>query len=456
MKGNKMTKSLGALALIFAVLAAGLIVSPAFGQTQKNYGKYIHEILPNGMTLIISYNPDSRVYAINILGKNRSANEPAGKDGITDFVNRMMTQGADSMNAETIQNKLDDIGATVTANDNPYIPYDDRYTTRAYSFIKFETIDEYAGAGTKLLYQIVAKPDFPDEEIAKTQKKVMGILGMTTGSTYQTARDLMYKTLFAGNPFEKTVMGSPMTVGMFTRDDLVTYHKHFYAPNNIIMAVATNLDPDSVKAWIYSTFGKMQNDPTPYADVSAPAKPSGINEVHQEMAKEQIYIYMGTLTPGLKSADAPAINMASSIISTRMQLDLREKQGLAYSVGMDNDFMPDFGWVVAAMGTGYKNYDVAKKGMIGEIDSAKSSLPSDYELQKAQNSTWGSMLLARASRINQAYYMCRNEFLGVGFDYETDYIAKIRKVTTVDVQRVTKDYFDTANMVIATAGKKAE
>ena len=451
-----MTKSLGAFILISVILMASLAVSPAFGQTQKTYGKYIHEILPNGLTLIVSYNPDSRVYAINILGKNRSANEPPGKDGITDFVNRMLTQGSDSMDAETIQNKLDDIGGAITANDNPYIPYDDRYTTRAYSFIKFETIDEYADAGTKLLYQIVAKPIFPDEEIAKTKKKVMGILGMTTGSTYQTARDLMYKTLFAGNPFEKTVMGSPMTVGMFTRDDLVAYHKHFYAPNNMIIAVATNLDPEKVKEWIYSTFGKMEKDTTPYAAVSIPTKPAGINEVHQEMEKEQIYIYMGTLTPGLKSEDAPAINMASSIISNRMANDLREKQGLAYSVGMDNDFMPDFGWVVAAMGTGYKNYDVAKAGMIGEIDSAKLAPPSDYELQKAQNSTWGSMLLARASRINQAYYMCRNEFLGVGFDYETDYIAKIRKVTTADVQRVAKDYFDTANMVIATAGKKAE
>ncbi len=190
-------------------------------QTSEKYGKFIHEVLPNGLDLIISYNPDSRVFAINILGKNRSANEPRGKDGITDFVNRMLTQGADGMNAEEIQNKLDDIGATITANDNPYIPYDDRYTTRAYSFIKFETIDEYAKQGTDLLYRVVAKPTFPESEIARTQKKVMGIIGMSSGSTYQTCRDLMYKTLFAGHPFEKTVLGTPATVGSLTKDDLV-------------------------------------------------------------------------------------------------------------------------------------------------------------------------------------------------------------------------------------------
>ena len=81
-----------------------------------------------------------------------------------------LTLGANGMSAEEIQNRLNDIGADITTNDNPYIPYDDRYTTRAYSFIKFETIDEYAEQGTDLLYQIVARPDFPEAEIARTQK----------------------------------------------------------------------------------------------------------------------------------------------------------------------------------------------------------------------------------------------------------------------------------------------
>ncbi len=117
-----------------------------------------------------------------------------------------------------------------------------------------------------------------------------------------------------------------------------------------------------------------------------------------------------------------------------MALNLREKQGLAYSVGMDSDFMPDFGWAVAAMGTGYKNLDVAETGLLGQINVFKTEEPSADELAKAQNSTWGSMLLARAARINQAFYMCRNQFLGVGYDYENDYLSKVRKVTTVRYQ----------------------
>ena len=425
-------------------------------ETNPQYGKFVHEVLPNGLDLIISHNPDSRVFAINILGKNRAANEPQGKDGITDFVNRMLSLGADGMNAEEIQNGLDDIGGSITANDNPYIPYDDRYTSRSFSFIKFETIDEYAEEGTRILFRIVSKADFPEEEIGKTKKKVMGILGMSSGSTYQTCRDLMYRTLFAGHPFEKSIMGSPMTVGAFTRDELRSHHRHFYAPNNIIIAVATNLDPEEIKGWVLSTFGSLPRDNTAYSTISAPAKINGIKEARQEMEKEQVYINMGILVPGLTSPDAPAINMASSIISSHMGLNLREKRGLAYSVGMDVEFMPDFGWAVAAMGTGFENFEIARNGMVDQISIMKSEEPSQEELTKTQNSTWGSMLLARASRINQVFYMCKNQFLGVGYDYENDYLNKIRNVTPGDVRRVVQTYFDTDNMVIASAGKKMQ
>jgi zinc protease len=442
--------------IVGLALISGFFPSQTSAQTNEKYSKFVHETLPNGLDLIISYNPDSRVFAVNILGKNRASNEPYGKDGITDFVNRMLVLGADGMNAEEIQNKLDDIGATITANDNPYIPYDDRYTSRAFSFIKFETIDEYANQGERLLYDIVAKADFQESEIAKTKKKVMGIIGMNSGSTYQTCRDLLYKTLFSTHPFEKPVLGTPATVGSFTRDEVVKYHKHFYAPNNMIMAVATNIDPDTVKSWIIATFGKMEKDNSTYYDIKPPLKIDGVEEVHAEMDKEQIYIYMGMLVPGLKSPDAPAINMATAILSSRMGLNLREKQGLAYSVGMDCEFMPDFGWAVASIGTGFANYDAATSGIISLIDAMITNEPSNEELAKAQNSMWGSMLLARASRINQAFYMCKNEFLGVGYNYENDYLTKIRQVTPADIKHVVRDNFGIYDMIIATAGKKAE
>ena len=57
------------------------------------------------------------------------------------------------------------------------------------------------------------------------------------------------------------------------------------------------------------------------------------------------------------------------------------------------------------------------------------------------------------SRINQAYYMGIGEYLGVGYNYEPDYMQKIRSLTVEDVQAAAAKYLDTENYVIATVGK---
>ena len=76
---KKGTINVAAIGLALTITAMVFCAGPS---RNKGYNKYLQETLPNGLDLIIKYNPDSRVYAINILGKNRSLLEPEGKTGI--------------------------------------------------------------------------------------------------------------------------------------------------------------------------------------------------------------------------------------------------------------------------------------------------------------------------------------------------------------------------------------
>ena len=64
------------------------------------------------------------------------------------------------------------------------------------------------------------------------------------------------------------------------------------------------------------------------------------------MDKEQIYILLGSLLPGAPEPDAPAIMVANRILSARLALELREHQGIAYSVGSSVSFDRGFGWQI--------------------------------------------------------------------------------------------------------------
>jgi predicted Zn-dependent peptidase len=416
-------------------------------------GQYLRETLINGLVVIVKHNPDSRVFGVDILGKNRAAWENPGQEGITDFVNRMLAKGTQDKNAEQIQAALDDIGAQLTTNDNPHLPYDDRYTWRAFSFLKFQTIDEYAEKGLDILCEIVAKPTFPQDEIDKTKKQVMGILGMESGSTSQVCRNLFYATLFKDHPFARPVLGTRASVGGFTRDDLLLYHKKYYSPSNMILAIVSNIEPQKVMKWVKKRFGKIPPYPAKSPVVPIPQKVMGIIEQKQMLEKEQVYIYMGNITAGIRSVDAAALTLAAEILSSRLQLNLREKRGLAYSVGADAAYLGDFGWYIAAMGTGYQNFDTARAGILAEMGKLETDSLSQAELDKARNTLWGSSLMRNMSGVNQAYNMAYYEFVGVPYSYDDDYLARLNKVTMADIKRVANQYFDTANYIVAYVGK---
>jgi predicted Zn-dependent peptidase len=404
-------------------------------ETSSPESKYLKEILPSGLEVIIRSNPDSKVFALNILGKNRSLSEPEGKIGIVDFINRMFIKGTSRRNPEQITQELTSIGAELKLTDDP-------------------NVDEFAEKGVELLSDIVKNPKFPPEEIEKTKAEVLSILKRESESTSQTCKNLFFSEIFKDHPYGKTILGDENTINSITQNDLVDLHKKFYSPKNMILTVVTSLPPDKVLTLIKSNLGDL-----PQVDFSSPSIPqpkmiTSPVKVKKEMKKEQVYIYLGNLLPGLNNPDAPALEVANSILSTRLGLNLREKKGLAYSVGSSVNFDKDFGWFITSIGTRPKNYKDALDGILNEINQLKENPVTEKELERAKNSLWGNLLFYRLSRINQAYYMGVNEFLGLGYDYDENYLEKIRGVTIEKVQEVAQRYLDTKNYVLAVVGKK--
>jgi predicted Zn-dependent peptidase len=435
---------------------AATVVTPTqageSSQTTQIKSIYLDRVLPNGLEVIIKSNPYSEVQAFMILGKDRAAAEPEGKEGITDFVNRMLVQGTERYPKDEISRRLTAIGANLTYTDNPYIPHDDIYTSRLYSFIKFETIKDFTDQGIDLLSELVRRPTFPESQVEQIRGEMMSVLGMKSGSTSQQARDVYFNLLFKGTTYTRPEMGSMPGIRSITAADLKDYHKRYYAPNNLILSVCTDADPQVMLQKLEKAFGDMPKMELTKSLVSAPATVVGEVSQNIPMEKKQTYLYLGNRACAASDSDVVPLRVLMDIFSKRLQDNLREKQGLAYRVGAGVTFDRNFGWFTAAMGTGVDNYAKAKAGMLHQMDSLRAVDVSSDELERAVNSLWGSLLTSRLSRINQAYYMAVNQFIIGKYDVEDDLISALKKVTQADVRRVAQKYFDTANYVLATVG----
>lgn len=420
---------------------------------QQSRTQYVKKTLANGMTVIVKSNPDSRVFALNVLGKNRSALESEGQEGISDFVNRMLVKGTTARSSDQISRDLAAIGAELTTNDNPYIPYDDHYTTPQYTFVKFATIDEYAGSGSALLADLIGNSAFPATELENERRSVMGILAMASGSTNQVCRELFNNALFGKGPYARPIVGTMMSVPQFTTESLQAHRSRLYSPANIILSCVTGMPTDSAIEIIEKSFGALPSAEAPAVIIPMPAAPSTVQAEHKAMQKEQIYIYLGNAIPGAASPDLAALMVANNILSARLGNELREKQGLAYSVGSSVQFDREFGWFTCKMGTGKANYAKARDGIIEQLRTIQESPVSKEELETAQNTLWGSSLTSRLARTNQAFFMGVDEFLGLGYDFSERMVAGIRAVTVEDVQRVAKQHFRADSYILATVGE---
>ncbi len=418
---------------------------------------YRREVLANGLTVIVKSNPDSRVFAVNILGRNRTAAEPEGLAGITDFVNRCLEKGTINRTGARLTRDLAAIGANLTLYDNPWIPYDDRYTSRSYSFIKFETIEPFAETGLDLLSDIVLNPAFDPAEVANVRSVMMGVLRREAGSPSKTARNLFYQTLFEGQAFARPVMGTPASLAAITRDDLIAYHHRFYSPENMIVSVVTSRDTAEVMSWVRRQFGPLEP-----AGIStpSPSAPESVlltgREDHEEMDKEQIDIYAGGYLPGANHEDAANLTIATSILSDRLFSNLRERQGLAYSTGVGSGFDRAFGWYYLTISTSAENFRRARNGLVLQTEKLILDGPTAEEVRSAKNRRWGSLMRAKLSRINQAYYMGVNEFLGRGTDYDQQLLSQLNDVDVPSIRRVASRHFHPDQWIVVTAGKHTE
>jgi len=97
--------------------------------------------LANGLTVAVERNPESRIFAVHVLVRNRCAREPAGKEGMVDLCHRLLPLGTARRDKDGLSRALDAIGAQLKTVDSAMIPFDDYYTVEEYSFVRFQTID---------------------------------------------------------------------------------------------------------------------------------------------------------------------------------------------------------------------------------------------------------------------------------------------------------------------------
>ncbi len=415
-------------------------------------------VLDNGLTVVLTANPDSDVFAVHLAARGRSYCEPAGRSGLADLLHRMLLLGAGPWSEGELAREIDRAGLQIKVTDAPGIPYDDYQTTTEYSFVRLETADRFYREALVVLGAMIFAPALGEDALAAAQKEAIPLAERRARSASEESQRLLRRGFYPGSRGAMPALGTAADLAPATADDVRAFHERYFAPANLVVAVVTGLEPRVVEAAVRDAFGQAapgrapgeRGTPCVTAADLVPVPTAAPAREETTVGREQSWIRVGSVFP-VAPGDGAALEVASLILSDRLAFELRERQGLAYAIGAQYGQRGDRGWIAAGMGTRPENLPRAEAGLADGIRGLAAGDVAAAEVTKVVKSHVGRLRMRRVSRINQAMNLCLDALWTAPSGAAAGQVPSLTQVTAADVRRVAAAYFAPAPLITAVA-----
>ncbi len=411
------------------------IVLPEDFETEK---KINHSTVQpsNRSTLIVTPNATNDIIAITIYSKGGQLTEKI--PGTAGMVASVMTKGTKKYSSVELAQLLEDNGIKVS----PAINVD------TFKLSVLTTKNEYAKT-LDILNELINNATFPETEIEKVRNEKLNGIKASRDKPFNIAIE-EYKGLIYGNSAYST---SPKvwekTLPTIKREDIVAYYKTIFDPQNLVISINGNVDEKTAQ----QDFNKIlaNNHSTTqafnYSTFEVPALTASKTVTREIKDLKTDWILIGWQAPGLLSKkDYATLEVIDAILgsgmSSRLFVNLRVKDGLAYQLGSQYAANVLRGAFIVFIGTNPENLDKAKSKLFEEVYRFKTEFVGTKELQDAKEKLIGQYILSQETNSEKAATLGWFEASGRGKDFGKEYEKLINAVTITDITEAANKYFN--------------
>jgi predicted Zn-dependent peptidase len=388
--------------------------------------------------------PHTRSVAVSIYVGAGSRYETAHNAGISHFIEHLCFKGTQKRpNAQLISETIDGVGGVLNAA-----------TDREYTVYYAKVARPHLELALDVLTDLVQSPLFDATELEKERKVVLEELASVADSPGQQADLLLDELLWPHQPLGWDVAGTNESVGRLSRDMVAEYARSQYVPNNMVVAVAGNVDEDEVVALLEPTLASMaEGRPQTWFPAS-----KGQTEPHCSLLfkrTEQTHIAMGMHALPLDHPDRYALDLLSVLfgesMSSRLFMELREHQGLCYDVNSYVSHFLDAGSFGVYAAVDPLNGPKAVGALVGELRRLVDGIPEE-ELTKARELAKGRLLLRMEDTRSVSGWLGGQEILTGEIRSPEEVVEKLDAVTPEDLQRVITTILHREQLNLAVVG----
>ncbi len=391
---------------------------------------YRKTVLDNGVKVVSDTMPHVRSVSIGLWFNVGSRDERKDQAGLTHFMEHMMFKGTSSRSAFDISSEFDSMGAELNA-----------FTSKEYTCYYARVVDEKLPWALSVLADMVLRSQFSDDTIEPEREVVIEEIARAEDQPDDVVFDLFAATILPGHPLGLPVLGTREHVAGYHHGSCAEFHRDHYFSGNLTVAVAGNVDHDRLVGQCESLFLQMPAGEKTVRVLSGPCQ--GKRFAHLRKETEQAHILYGmpymAFDDDRRFAAEVMTNLLGGSMSSRLFQEIREKNGLAYSVFTNPSMYQGLGTFSVYVGTRPENVSRVVQIVRGEFERLVQDGTDEEELGKNVESLCGQLLLGVESTSTRMSRLGRTETLGAAYHDSEWYAERYRNVTCDDVLAVAQD-----------------
>jgi len=404
--------------------------------------------LSNGLRLITSGMPHTRsvsiVFFIGVGGRYEAESEA----GVSHFVEHLCFKGTEKRrSSKEISEAIEGVGGIINGG-----------TDKEITTFWCKVASQHFPLALDVLVDLLRNPRFDAEDIARERQIIIEEINMGLDFPRQRVDMLIDELLWPAQPLGRDVAGSKETITAMTRQQILDSFSHHYIPNNAVVSVAGDIEPELVQDSLNQALGDWRPKKV-LAGFPADDSQEKVRLHIEFRDTEQVQLCLGVPGLSLLHPDRFAVDLLSIVLgegmSSRLFTEIRERQGLAYDINSYADHFTDSGAVIVHAGVDPSRFQSALRAILDQLAQLKEPI-SETEFVKAKELAKGRLLLSLENSGNVAAWLGAQEMLTNHILTVDEVISLVDSVTAQDLKRVAQQLLIGQRLNLAVVGPVKE
>jgi zinc protease len=406
--------------------------------------------LASGLNVVLDYRKGWPVVAAKLVVRSGTGANPIEKPGLANFTLNMLDEGTATLSANQFSDLLEQLGAHL-----------EQTAAEDYVGLTLTSAKSHIQGGLDLLADAAMNPAFPEKEIERERKSILGELSQQKADAWSTANRVVTMAVNGEkSPFGYTSLGTGESVTAMTQADLRGYWSEHIVPENAALIVSGDLTQSELTSMLSKTFGAWKSGSAKASGTSTTTPVSNASRlvIVDMPGASQTELRFALAGPARSTPDYEPLQVMNAIFgglfSSRINLNLREKHGYTYGANSSFKYLRDFGWFTASSGVRTDVTGPATREVLLEVRKIDESPVSDEEMKLARELLVGA-LPARFQTTEQTVNALTDVVnYDLGLDFYSGYARKVTAVSKDQVEAMAKKYLLPEKVLVVAVGDR--